>query len=213
MTLTGPSFGPVSGGRPKQLVVILHGYGADGNDLIGLGEVWGEALPEALFVAPNGPAPCADFPAGRQWFPVTMEMLQHARLDGARGAGPVVEGYLRDLWARSGLGPAETVLAGFSQGAMMALHVGLGLDEPVAGILAYSGALIPPGRYASRPPVLLLHGDLDPIVDPELGRQALTALKAEGYDVELVVSPGIGHSISPEGLEAGGAFLVRVLRP
>lgn len=213
MSLAGPVLEPLSGGPPRQLVVILHGYGADGSDLISLGEPWRQALPEALFVAPDGPEPCADFPSGRQWFPVTVEMLQTGRLEGVRRAAPLVRDHLAELWAKTGLDPARTVLTGFSQGAMMALHVGLGLPQALAGIVAFSGAFIAPPRLAARPPVLLVHGDPDPVVDPRFSRMAFSALKAEGVEVELVVSPGIGHSISPAGLNAATTFLARVLGP
>ena len=207
--LSGPML-PATSGAAKQAVVLLHGYGSDGSDLIGLGQMWAPGFPDALFVSPNAPEACAINPAGYQWFPLDLDRPQ-SRIVGAPLARPPIEEFLRALWDETGLGPAETVLAGFSQGAMMALHVGVQLTESLAGIVAFSGALIPPERYASKPPVLLLHGDLDPLVDPSLSREALSVLKAEGYDVELLVSPGIGHSISPEGLEAATAFLVRVL--
>lgn len=210
MSLTGPVLPPASGQPPKQLVVILHGYGADGEDLIALGQVWQRVLPDALFAAPNAPEPCAINAFGYQWFPLDLDRPQ-SRVVGAPLARPVVEDFLRELWDATGLGPAQTVLAGFSQGAMMAMHVGLGIVPQLAGIIAFSGALIPPERYASKPPVLLLHGDVDPVVDPDLSREALTTLKAEGYKAELIISPGIGHSISPDGLAAAEAFLVRVL--
>jgi phospholipase/carboxylesterase len=203
---------PASGGPPRQLVVILHGYGADGEDLIALGQVWRQVLPDALFIAPNAPEPCDGNPFGYQWFPLDLDRPA-SRLLGAPKARPLIEDFLKELWDQTGLGPAETVLAGFSQGAMMALHVGVQLDEPLAGIVAFSGALIPPRHYASRPPVRLFHGDLDTVVDPGLSRDALAALRAEGYDAALTLSPGIGHSISPEALEAATAFLVRVLKP
>jgi phospholipase/carboxylesterase len=201
---------PASGGAPKQIVVILHGYGADGEDLIALGQVWRQALPDALFAAPNAPDPCDGNPFGYQWFPLDLDRPT-SRLAGAPKARPLIEDFLRQLWERTGLGPAQTVLAGFSQGAMMALHVGVGIVPPLAGIVAFSGALIPPERYASKLPILLLHGDLDTVVDPNLSREALSVLKAEGYEAELLVFPEVGHSISPEGLEAATAFLVRVL--
>ena len=210
MSLTGPMLAPASGGEPKQLVVILHGYGADGEDLIALGQVWQEALPDALFIAPNAPEVCAINAFGYQWFALDLER-PISRDIGVPAARPVLEAFLRDLWAGTGLTPAETVIAGFSQGAMMALHVGLGLDPPPAGIIAFSGALIPPQRYAGKPPVLICHGDLDPVVDPDLSREAHAAIAAQGLKSELVISPGVGHSISPDGLAAATAFLVRVL--
>jgi phospholipase/carboxylesterase len=211
VSLGGPRLEPLSGGKARQLVVILHGYGADGADLIEIGRVLQPAFPDALFVAPNAPERCADIGFGYQWFPITMDMLQAGRFEGARRAAPAVRELIEALWAETGLGAAETVLSGFSQGAMMALHVGLGIEPPLAGIIAVSGALIAPQPIASRPAVQLIHGELDGVVDPRYSREALARLKEEGVDVALHVSPAIGHSISPDGLAAAAAFLKRVL--
>jgi len=140
--LSGPMLAPRSGGAPKQIVVLLHGYGADGGDLIGLGQHWADVLPDALFVAPNAPNPCGQNPFGFEWFPLANDRsLSWA--DGARSAAPVIVEFLSDLWAQSGLSAKDTVLVGFSQGSMMALHVGTVMPGPLAGIVAFSGAFIP----------------------------------------------------------------------
>src|SRR5690554_5046141 len=135
---------PQSGEPPRQLVVLLHGYGADGNDLMALGQHWGPLLPEALFVAPHAPEACGMSSAGFQWFDVELEGDRLAgRQAGVVAARPVLLGFLSDLWSQTGRGPRETLLVGFSQGAMMALHVGLSLPEPLLGIVAFSGAFVP----------------------------------------------------------------------
>ena len=213
--LAGPMMPPRSG-TAKQAVVLLHGYGSDGNDLIGLGQVWAPALPDALFVSPNAPAACAINPGGYEWFALDLDRSAYdRRLAGAVSARPVVAQFLDDLWTQTGIPPEQTVLAGFSQGAMMALHTGLSLDRRLAGVLAFSGAFLPPEAFpqpeAIRPPVALIHGELDPVVEPTLSREAEQTVKAAGYAVSLHVSPGIGHSISTDGLAFAGAFLARVL--
>ena len=214
--LSGPMMPPRSGGAPRQAVVRLHGYGSDGADLIGLGQVWGPAFPDALFVSPNAPEACAVNPGGYQWFALDLDRAAHdRRLAGAVAAQPVIVRFLDDLWTQTGLTPAQTVLAGFSQGAMMALHTGLSLDRRLAGILAFSGALLPPGGFPQaaelRPPVALVHGEFDEVVETDLSRDAETRLKAAGYEAALHVSPGIGHSISTDGLDFASTFLRRAL--
>lgn len=205
---------PASGGEPKQAVVLLHGYGSDGADLIGLGQMWGPGFPDALFVSPNAPEACDMNPGGYQWFALDLDRAAHdRRMAGAVAVRPVILQFLEDLWGQTGLGPEQTVLAGFSQGAMMALHTGLSLDRKLAGILAFSGALLPPAGFpqaeAVRPPVALVHGEFDQVVDTGLSREAEVALRGAGYDVSLHVSPGIGHSISTDGLQFASAFLGR----
>lgn len=210
-TLTGPSLPPASGGPPRQLVVLLHGYGADGADLIDLGRAWAPILPDALFVAPNAPERCAMSAFGYQWFPLDIDRIG-ASLSGVPAAASAVRQYLAVLWAETGLGPSDTFLVGFSQGAMMALHVGTALPERLRGILAFSGAFVPPIGFAenpAKPPVALVHGEMDTVVDPGLSRRAAELLKAAGCDVALHLSPGIGHGIAADGLAFATAFLQR----
>ena len=201
---------PAHGGAPDRLMILLHGYGADGNDLIGLGRHWAGLLPGALFVSPNAPQPCGQSPMGYEWFPLQLDRTL-SRVTGAAAARPALQAFLEAAWSQTGLGPAETYLVGFSQGAMMALHLGLALDRPLRGIVAFSGALIPPEGFGARPalagPILLLHGDADGVVDSELSRSAAAALAEAGYDVSLELFAGLGHGISPEALDAAGAFI------
>jgi len=209
-TLSGPMLAPYSGGPPRQLVVLLHGYGSDGADLISLASHWQALLPDALFVSPNAPEVSRDNPAGYQWFALDLDRAE-SRTVGLPLARPVVEQFLGALWAQTGLSPRETLLVGFSQGAMMALHVGTALDEALMGIIAFSGAFVPPpefGRHkGARPPVCLVHGDLDPVVDPAFSDEAAEALRAAGYEVSYHVDHGVGHGISPDGLAFASAFI------
>lgn len=209
--LSGPMLPPKSGAPARQLMVLLHGYGADGADLIGLGYEWRELFPDMVFVAPNAPSPCARSPLGFEWFPLLEDRIS-GRLKGAEEVRPVIVNFLIDLWAQTGLTARETVLCGFSQGAMMALNVGTSLDSELAGIIAFSGAMIPAegfaeGRWA-KPPVALIHGDVDQVVEPQLSRDAATELSAAGFEVVLHISKGAGHGIAPDGLEFATSFLV-----
>ena len=213
--LSGPMLPPASG-TARQLVVLLHGYGSDGRDLIALGQYWRDSFPEALFVAPNAHETCGGNPYGYQWFPLDLER-EISRLVGADAARPVISGFLADLWDQTGLGPEDTVLIGFSQGAMMALDTGLRLHAPLKGIIAFSGMVIAPEKLrediVSKPPVLLIHGDADEVV-PVMGSEAALPLLLDlGVPAELHISEGSGHTIAQDGLDAATAFLKSRLAP
>jgi phospholipase/carboxylesterase len=216
VTLSGPLLPPKSGAAPKQLMVLLHGYGADGSDLISLGVEWRELWPDMMFVSPNAPERCEMSASGYQWFPLRTDRIA-GRIEGAANARPVIVNFLIDLWAQTGVLPQDTVLVGFSQGAMMALHVGTSLDQQLAGIVAFSGAFVPAegfeaGRFA-KPPVALIHGDRDGVVEPQLSREAADLLTANGVDARLHMSVGVGHGIAPDGLEFATDFLLGRLGP
>jgi phospholipase/carboxylesterase len=210
--LSGPMLGPKEG-EAKRVVVLLHGYGSDGNDLIALGSYWQPILPDALFVAPNAPHVCDINPMGYQWFPLEMDRAI-SRLTGGETARPVIKSFLEDVWRQTGFGPGQTILGGFSQGAMMALDVGLRLEEPLAGIVAFSGGVISPDEIGdhikSKPPVCLIHGAEDDVVPVSMSVRGGEALKKAGVDVQVHVSPATGHSIAQDGLEVAGAFLQRL---
>lgn len=212
--LSGPMLPPRSGGPARQAVVLLHGYGADGNDLIALGQHWAQFMPDAVFVSPNAPEVCAENAFGYQWFPLDLDRAI-SRVTGATKARAVLADFLEELWVQTGLGPADTLLVGFSQGAMMALHVGISLDQPLMGIVAFSGAFIPPEGFGAgehaKPPVALIHGDLDTVVDPALSREASVLLQANGYEVSYHRSPDSGHGISPDGLAFATNFILAQL--
>ena len=207
ITLSGPMLPPKSGQAAKQVMVLLHGYGADGSDLIGLGGEWRDRFPDMLFVSPNAPWPCGRNPGGFEWFPVNDPPVESFRREGADRARPVIVNFLIDLWAQTGLAARDTVLCGFSQGAMMALHTGLSLDHEVRAIIAFSGALIPPPEPWSKPLVALIHGDLDGVVPVQLSRDAEVVLRAAGIDVRLHIERDMSHGIAPDGLGFAGAFL------
>lgn len=214
--LSGPSQPPAAGGKPRKLVLLLHGLGADGNDLIGLAPYFSRLLPTAEFVAPNAPFPCDMAPYGHQWFSLqdrNPEMI----LAGMRASAPMLDAFIDEQLARTGLSERDLALVGFSQGTMMSLHVGLRRAQPIAGILGYSGALVGAEALAaeirSRPPVLLVHGDADPVVPFAALAAAERALAAAGVNVTTLVCPGAGHAIDEAGLKRGGQFLKAVLAP
>src|SRR5262249_24442907 len=214
MTLSGPSRLPASGGKPKQLVILLHGLGADGNDLIGMAPYWAPLLPDAEFLSRNAPFPCDMAPFGYQWLSVR-DQSPAARLAGGRAAAAILDGFIDDELAKRGFTEADLALVGFSQGTMMSLFVGPRRARALAGIVGYSGRLIAPDLLAaelrSRPPALLVHGTDDPMVPYASLAEAETALTGAGIAVETLTCPGIAHSIDEDGLRAGARFLQRVL--
>jgi phospholipase/carboxylesterase len=217
--LDGPRLEPRAG-PARHLVVFLHGYGADGNDLIEIGRAWQQLLPEAAFVSPHAPHPCGQAPMGREWFPLTFRD-PHERWNGVNAAAPVLTRFLDGELARRGLPPSALALVGFSQGTMMALHVGLRRAAAPAAIVGYSGLLVHPvnggleamqSEIVARPPVLLVHGDQDELIPAQALFLAAQGLAALGVPTEWHLSSGIGHGIDTEGLRHGGEFLARRLR-
>jgi phospholipase/carboxylesterase len=210
--LSGPVAPPLSGGRPRQLIVLLHGYGSDGNDLISLAPHWARLLPDADFVSPHAPFPCEMAPVGRQWFSFN-DHSPPALLAGARAAAAILQAFLDEALAERKLTDRDMALVGFSQGAMMALFVGLRRKAAPAAILGYSGALVDAGELAteirSRPPVLLVHGDADQVVPHAELARAAAGLQALGVPVTAETRPGLPHSIDERGLLLGGQFLAR----
>jgi len=217
--LDGPRLEPRSGAA-KKLVVFLHGYGADGKDLIEIGRAWQQFLPDAAFVSPHAPEPCAGAPMGRQWFPLTFRDPDE-RWRGVNAAAPALNRFLDAELARRKLPASALALVGFSQGTMMALQVGLRRTTAPAAIVGYSGLFVLPnnaepdavaGEIKSRPPVLLVHGDQDDLIPVEALFHATQALAALEVPTEFHISAGIGHGIDQEGLRHGGEFLARRLR-
>jgi phospholipase/carboxylesterase len=214
--LDGPRLAPRTG-TARQLVVFLHGYGANGDDLIEVGRVWQQLLPQAAFVSPHAPEPCPGAPGGRQWFGLTFRD-PNERWRGVTSAAPGLERFLDAELARHQLPPTALALVGFSQGTMMALHVGLRRAAAPAAIVGYSGLLVLPpdnnveafaAEIKARPPVLLVHGDQDDLIPPQALFQATQGLAAIGVPVEWHLSTGVGHGIDGEGLRHGGEFLAR----
>ncbi|WP_428031771.1 alpha/beta hydrolase [Ancylobacter sp.] len=217
--LDGPRLGPHSGGPATSLVVLLHGYGADGRDLIDLGEFWAPMLPGTAFVSPHAPEPLAIAPVGRQWFGY-VERDDRERWTGVQSAHAALGGFLDAELARLNLPGSRLALVGFSQGTMMALHTGLRRKVPPAGIVGFSGihVLAPERAMAefdaeiiARPPVLLVHGDLDQVIPPTALPRAVESLQRQGVEVRAHLSNGLAHGIDRTGLALAGTFLSEVL--
>jgi phospholipase/carboxylesterase len=209
--LQGPRSEPP--GRPTALVVLLHGYGANGDDLIGLAQAWRGRLPHAVFIAPDAPQEIPGMPGARQWFALTLRAPDEY-LRGVSAAHPQLDRFLDAELARYALGADRLALVGFSQGTMLALHVGLRRAASPAAIVGYSGLLAGPERVAevrARPPVLLLHGEEDDLIPIAALHAAREALAHAGLGVEWHVRPGLGHGIDPGGQRMGGDFMARLL--
>ena len=214
--LSGPSLEPLSG-KTKRLVVFLHGYGADGNDLIDIGRAWQPLLPDTAFVSPHAAEPCGQAPVGRQWFALTFRDPDE-RWTGVNQAAPALNDFLDAELQRRQLPPGALALVGFSQGTMMSLHAGLRRAAAPAAIVGYSGMFIMPndgppesiaGEVRARPPVLLIHGDQDELIPVQAVFHASSALSALDVPTEWHISHGVGHGIDQEGLRHGGEFLAR----
>ena len=212
--LSGPMAEPASGRRARQLVILLHGLGADGDDLLGLAGMAGEALPDAAFVAPDAPQPCDMAPYGRQWFSL-IDWSPASLAAGVRAAAPSLDAFIDAQMAERGLPPSAVALIGFSQGTMMALHVAPRRPDALAAVVGFSGALVDPESLTadirSRPPVLLVHGDADPVIPVMALTAARHALTEAGFPVDGYIRPGLQHGIDQQGLALGAQFLLRVL--
>lgn len=200
-------------GQARRIVVFVHGYGADGADLLGLADPLAPHLPDTAFFAPDAPEPCAGTAFGRQWFPIPWldGSSRESAHEGLVRAAVDLNGFLDQRLADEGLTPAELALVGFSQGAMMSLHVAPRRAAAIAGVVSISGRLLEPELLVAetvvRPPVLVIHGDQDPVVPFEDMALAGNALLAAGFETYGHVMKGTGHGIAPDGLGVALQFL------
>lgn len=212
--VNGASLQPSSGAAPKQMVVLLHGFGSSGSDMIALAPTWQRSLPDALFLAPHAPQRTG-FGAGYQWWPLS-DLSPQALAAGAASAAPAIDEFIDRKLKQYDLTEADLAIVGFSQGTMMALHVGLRRPNQVAGIVGYSGMLTGAAglRHDAivKPPVLLVHGSHDPVVPVAALHAAESALKHLGIDVTTHVSAGVAHSVDPVGLRLGVDFVSNAFR-
>jgi phospholipase/carboxylesterase len=212
--VNGASLKPRSGGAPKQIVLLLHGFGSNGSDMIELAPQWQQALPDALFLAPHAPQRCAFMGARYQWWGLSGFHPQ-ALAAGAASAAPAIDDFIDRKLAQYGLTEANLALVGFSQGTMMALHVGFRRDRQAAAIVGYSGMLTDAAHLhrseLPKPPVLLVHGSADPVVPVAALHMAEAELKRAGVDVETHVSLGLGHTVDHIGIRLGRDFVSRAL--
>lgn len=208
--LSGPVRKPRSGAAPKQLAVLLHGWGADGANLIDLADMLAPSLPDAQFIAPNAPHVCEVNPYGYQWFSLMDRQPQHM-LAGARAAADILNAFLDAQLKELNLDNSKLILIGFSQGTMTALHVALRRTPQIAAVVGFSGSLIGADTLAkeitARPPICLIHGEADDVVPFASMQHATTMLNAHGVNVESHARPFLGHSIDMEGLQTANKFL------
>ena len=207
--LTSARKGPA---KADSVVIFLHGYGADGADLLGLADPLAPHLPNTAFYAPNAPEPCVNNPMGYQWFPIPWmdgSSEEQARASAGQSFADI-NAFVDDVLEKEGVAPRRLVLVGFSQGTMMALAVAPQRPEEIGGVVGFSGRLLDPdavGQVRSKPQVLLIHGDQDPVVPFESMDIAGKALQQAGFTVYGHVMKGTGHGISPDGLSVALAFL------
>lgn len=208
----------VAPGKAKQLIILVHGYGADGNDLLGLADPLAPHLPDAVFVAPDAPNKCSGNPFGYEWFPIPWldGSSEEAAKVGMTAALSDLNGFIDAQMNAEGVGPAQTLLVGFSQGTMMSLHLAPRRAEPLAGIVGFSGRLLEPetleAEMVSKLPILLVHGDQDPMVPVSSLPEAADALSKAGYEVFTHISKGTQHGIAPDGLGVGLQFMKQVFK-
>ncbi|THD83123.1 phospholipase [Aliigemmobacter aestuarii] len=200
-------------GQAKSMVVFVHGYGADGADLLGLADPLAPHLPDTVFLAPDAPENCAGNPFGYQWFPIPWldGSSEEAARQGLVRAAEDLNAFLDARLADEGLEPDSLALVGFSQGTMISLHIAPRRDRAIAGVVAFSGRLLAPETLAAearvKPPVLLIHGDADPVVPFQDMSLAGNALVGAGFETYGHVMQGTGHGIAPDGLSVALSFL------
>jgi phospholipase/carboxylesterase len=208
-------FKPASGAVPKQLVILLHGLGADGHDLLGLAPEFAQSLPDTVFVSPDAPFPCDMAPMGYQWFSL-QDWTVESMTKGVKTAAPILKKFIDTQLKKYAVPASKLALVGFSQGCMMSLYVGPRYPERIAGILGYSGALIghddPEIKIVHRVPVCLIHGEADTVVPVGARRLAQEVLEGMGFTISGHTTPGLPHGIDGKGIEAGSTFLKSVLR-
>jgi len=205
---------PASGKKPESLVILLHGYGSNGEDLIGLAPYWKQDLPNTIFLSPDAPYPC-EMGFGRQWFSL-QSWAPMALAAGAEKASGILNHFIDEQMEKYNLPASKVALVGFSQGTMMSLYVGPRRAEKLAGIVGYSGGLLGGEGLIgqpkiSRPPIYLVHGEMDTVVPVATFFHAKETLRQAGFEVSGHTTPGMAHTIDEQGIHEGGAFLRKVL--
>lgn len=214
MTLKTYVHSPKSGKKPESMVILLHGLGANGADLISLARYWEQALPDTIFISPDAPFPCDMAPVGFQWFSL-QDWSPESILEGVKTAAPILNDFIKSMLEKHEIPASKLALVGFSQGTMMSLYVAPRYAEKIAGVLGYSGALVGAEGLAQagihKIPVRLIHGDVDMVVPVQAYQMAKLALETAGFAVSGGITRGLPHSIDEDGIESGAAFLSEIL--
>jgi len=208
--LEGPIVEPQTGEKPEQLIIFCHGYGADGNDLIGLSSYFQKILPNAIFMSPNAPQKCDLNPLGYQWFDFQSgdpTLIWKGVLE----AASILNSFIDEQLEKYNLSDDNLALIGFSQGTMMSLHVGLRRKKPMRALVGFSGKLIGEellkDDLVSKPPIYLIHGEQDPMVPHQETINASDVLQRHDVEVQKHISPNTPHSIAEDGLKIAIDFL------
>jgi len=211
--LSGPSIKAKNQDNPKNLVILMHGIGADGNDLISLASHWSNYMPDTEFLSPNAPFGCSISGTGYQWFSL-VDMDQDKIKTEVLQVALILNTFIDDQLKIRNLDDINLALVGFSQGAMLALHVGLRREKKCAGIIGYSGMLLDPenlrNEIKSKPPIVLVHGDIDPVITPLSLPKAEMKFKDLKIPIETHIREGLGHGIDAKGIEIGTTFLSKI---
>lgn len=208
--LDGPSHPPANGGAPGSLIILLHGLGADGNDLLGLAPLLSPLAPDALFLSPHAPYPCDMASVGRQWFSLQQRDPQ-ALIAEIEASAPILDQFITEKLAENGLTDDRLLLLGFSQGTMMALQVALRRPLSCAGVIGFSGLLVAKqemiDEVRSHPPVLLVHGEADEVISFDALDAATKVLQHLNVPVYSEGRPGLGHGIDERGIQLAATFI------
>jgi phospholipase/carboxylesterase len=205
-------FLPPRSGKAQQMVMFLHGYGANGDDLLNIGEDWADALPDAVFLSPNAPDACEAYAGGYQWFSIrAIDEKAFEREKLVETVTPILNAYIDEQLQKWGVPESKLAVAGFSQGAMMAMYTMPRRKTPCAAVIGYSGLLIDAGGLNApgivKMPVLAIHGDVDEIVPPKCLAGVQSGFAEAGFNVETIMRPGLGHGIDQFGLIRGVEFI------
>lgn len=206
----GYGLAPLHGGRAHSLCVLLHGFGADGNDLMPVAEILTHYFPDMYFAAPNAPEPCVTDPQWFQWYSPFAD--RDAADFEVAAIAPRVNRYIDRQLERLGLADDRLVVLGFSQGGGIAIEAALTRDRTCAALLAFTTSVrnkpTLSQRIRSRPPVLLVHGADDPVIDVSSLHRSVSTLSAVGLNVEHHICAGIGHTLNDEGVHVAAEFLL-----
>ena len=205
---------PLSKNKPKQAIILCHGYGGDGKDISALAINWQRFLPDAIFLCPDAPEVCSVSPQGFQWFDLSIEK-EDVIFEKSLVAEEKLTLFLDQVLSQIQLEPKNLALVGFSQGCMMSLQVGLKNKKQIGCVIGYSGKVINQKHLSnninSKPKVFLMHGENDTIVSPMHLLEAKEYLKNQGINVKTKMFKNCEHKISVEGSSLGLGFLKKNL--